>query len=75
MLLETRSERLHPHRRGLLLGAHDPDTGDLVYIGDVGTSFTRQERDHLRDRLQPLERPGHPFASHRSVRMSPVPVG
>ena len=22
---------------GLLLGAHDPDTGDLVYLGDVGT--------------------------------------
>jgi bifunctional non-homologous end joining protein LigD len=48
---------------GLLLGAHDPDTGDLVYIGDVGTGFTRQERDHLRDRLQPLERPSHPFAT------------
>ncbi|WP_086667091.1 DNA ligase D [Lentzea kentuckyensis] len=47
---------------GLLLGAHDPDTGDLVYIGDVGTGFTRQDRDQLRDRLQPLERPGHPFA-------------
>ncbi|MGW6928429.1 non-homologous end-joining DNA ligase [Lentzea sp. NPDC054927] len=48
---------------GLLLGAHDPDTGELVYIGDVGTGFTRQERDQLRDRLQPLERSGHPFAT------------
>ncbi|MDX8148387.1 DNA ligase D [Lentzea sp. BCCO 10_0061] len=48
---------------GLLLGAHDPDTGELIYIGDVGTGFTRQDRDHLRDRLQPLERSGHPFAS------------
>ncbi|MET9229934.1 DNA ligase D [Lentzea sp. NPDC003310] len=48
---------------GLLLGAHDPDTGDLVYLGDVGTGFTRQERDDLRDRLRPLERAGHPFAS------------
>ncbi|WP_285640737.1 DNA ligase D [Lentzea sp. NBRC 102530] len=48
---------------GLLLGAHDPDTGDLVYLGDVGTGFTRQDRDQLRDRLQPLERPRHPFAS------------
>jgi bifunctional non-homologous end joining protein LigD len=47
---------------GLLLGAHDPDTGELVYIGDVGTGFTRQDRDQLRDRLQPLERPRHPFA-------------
>ncbi|MFC3897497.1 DNA ligase D [Lentzea rhizosphaerae] len=48
---------------GLLLGAHDPATGELVYIGDVGTGFTRQERDLLRDRLQPLERRSHPFAT------------
>lgn len=48
---------------GLLLGAHDPNTGELVYIGDVGTGFTRQERDLLRDRLQPLERRSHPFAT------------
>ena len=27
---------------GLLLGAHDRDTGDLLYIGDVGTGFTHQ---------------------------------
>ncbi|WP_198680823.1 DNA ligase D [Lentzea terrae] len=47
---------------GLLLGAHDPDTGELVYIGDVGTGFTRQDRDQLRDRLEPLERKSHPFA-------------
>ncbi|GHH42067.1 ATP-dependent DNA ligase [Lentzea cavernae] len=48
---------------GLLLGAHAPDTGDLVYIGDVGSGFTRQERGQLRDRLKPLERAGHPFAA------------
>ncbi|MDX8053846.1 DNA ligase D [Lentzea sp. BCCO 10_0798] len=48
---------------GLLLGAHNPNTGDLVYIGDVGTGFTRQDRDQLRDRLQPLERAGYPFAT------------
>lgn len=46
---------------GLLLGAHDPDTGELVYIGDIGTGFTRQDRDQLRDRLVPLERRTHPF--------------
>ncbi|GAA3647953.1 DNA ligase D [Lentzea roselyniae] len=48
---------------GLLLGAHDPDTGELVYIGDVGTGFTRRDRDQLRDRLAPLERPRHPFSA------------
>ncbi|GLZ37914.1 DNA ligase D [Actinokineospora sp. NBRC 105648] len=47
---------------GLLLGAHHPDTGHLVYLGDVGTGFTERERSALQDRLQALERPRHPFA-------------
>jgi bifunctional non-homologous end joining protein LigD len=48
---------------GLLLGAHDPDSGDLVYLGDVGTGFSEQERHDLQARLQPLEQRGHPFAA------------
>ncbi|MET0233260.1 MAG: DNA ligase D [Kibdelosporangium sp.] len=48
---------------GLLLGGHDPESGDLVYIGDVGTGFSHQERLDLRARLQQLERPRHPFAT------------
>ncbi len=48
---------------GLLLGAHDPVTGDLVYIGDVGTGFSQAARADLRDRLQPLERRTHPFVT------------
>lgn len=28
--------RLSGSLGGLLLGGHDPDTGDLIYIGDVG---------------------------------------
>jgi bifunctional non-homologous end joining protein LigD len=47
---------------GLLLGAHDPDTGDLVYLGDVGTGFTETTRRELQALLEPLERSGHPFA-------------
>ncbi len=47
---------------GLLLGAHDPDTGDLLYIGDVGTGFTEAERGRLQVRLDTLERIRHPFA-------------
>lgn len=47
---------------GLLLGGHDRDTGELVYIGDVGTGFSQQERKQLQGRLQELERPRHPFA-------------
>ncbi|PRY38657.1 DNA ligase D [Umezawaea tangerina] len=48
---------------GLLLGGHDPDTGDLVYLGDVGTGFTHRDRDELRDRLSAMERRTHPFAA------------
>ncbi|GAB3891903.1 DNA ligase D [Kibdelosporangium lantanae] len=47
---------------GLLLGAHDPGTGDLVYLGDVGTGFTERARGDLQARLEPLERRSHPFA-------------
>ncbi len=47
---------------GLLLGAHDPDSGDLVYLGDVGTGFTEAERGRLQARLDILERKRHPFA-------------
>ncbi|MGK3208102.1 DNA ligase D [Amycolatopsis sp. MEPSY49] len=48
---------------GLLLGAHDPGTGDLVYIGDVGTGFSQATRADLMAQLQPLERRTHPFAT------------
>lgn len=47
---------------GLLLGGHDPVTGDLVYLGDVGTGFSQAERGRLLSVLRPLERPTHPFA-------------
>lgn len=47
----------------LLLGAHDPGSGDLVYIGDVGTGFSQRERAELQARLEKLERRGHPFAA------------
>ncbi|WP_436497187.1 DNA ligase D [Actinokineospora sp. HUAS TT18] len=48
---------------GLLLGAHAPDTGDLVYIGDVGTGFSEADRRALQARLETLERPTHPFVT------------
>jgi len=45
----------------MLLGAYD-DRG-LVYLGDVGTGFTDDALDHLRDVLAPLARPASPFAT------------
>lgn len=48
---------------GLLLGVHDPDSGDLVYIGDVGTGFSEAERHRLQARLESLECSTHPFAA------------
>ena len=67
---------------GLLLGAHDRDTGDLVYIGDVGTGFSDAERSRLQQRLEQLERGTHPFAltpprddTRRARWLRPVLVG
>lgn len=44
----------------LLLAGHN-DTGDLVYLGDVGTGFTDAARRHLLQLLRPLRRPDSPF--------------
>jgi bifunctional non-homologous end joining protein LigD len=46
----------------LLLGGYD-DAGALVYLGDVGTGFTDDALDHLREVLAPLARPASPFAT------------
>lgn len=46
----------------LLLGAHDT-SGELRYIGDVGTGFSDKVLDDLYERLTPLERKTPPFAS------------
>jgi bifunctional non-homologous end joining protein LigD len=48
---------------GLLLGAYDPDTGDLIYIGDVGTGFSGRERSALQAQVESIERREHPFAN------------
>ncbi|MGW5517320.1 non-homologous end-joining DNA ligase [Nocardia africana] len=39
----------------LLMGVHD-ETGELVYIGNVGTGFTQAMLDDLQARLRPLRR-------------------
>jgi bifunctional non-homologous end joining protein LigD len=46
----------------LLLGAHD-ESGDLRYIGDVGTGFSEKVLEDLHTRLAPLARKKPPFAS------------
>ncbi len=48
---------------GLMLGGYDPSSGDLVYLGDVGTGFSQRERAELKAQLQPIERRTHPFAT------------
>jgi bifunctional non-homologous end joining protein LigD len=44
----------------LLLGVHSSD--GLIYVGRVGTGFTRQTIEDLTRRLRPLERKTPPFA-------------
>lgn len=38
----------------LLLGLHDPDSGELRYAGKVGTGFSEQTLRSLHERLKPL---------------------
>ncbi|HJP72747.1 MAG TPA: DNA ligase D [Pseudonocardiaceae bacterium] len=72
--LKSRAEVLicgyRPGQRGLtgslgslVLGAHDPIAGDLVYVGNVGTGWTTAQRAALLAMLRPLERRHHPFAA------------
>jgi bifunctional non-homologous end joining protein LigD len=67
---------------GLLLGGHHPDTGELIYLGDVGTGFTEADRRAMLARLEPLRRRTHPFATTppredvvRAQWVKPVLVG
>lgn len=57
----------HGRRAGtvgaLLLGAHDRATGDLLYVGDVGTGFTDEALRELQELLTPLRQPASPFAN------------
>ncbi|MFE3257894.1 non-homologous end-joining DNA ligase [Nocardia sp. NPDC059091] len=43
------------HIGSLLMAVHD-DTGELTYIGNVGTGFTQATLDDLSAKLQPLQR-------------------
>lgn len=45
----------------LLLGVHDPESGELRYAGHVGTGFTVRMLDDLEARLRPLTRKTPPF--------------
>jgi bifunctional non-homologous end joining protein LigD len=46
---------------GSLLLAGHADTGELVYLGDVGTGFTEAARRHLLGLLRPLQCHDSPF--------------
>src|SRR5205823_8860952 len=51
------------HRIGsLLVARHDPETGELVYAGEVGTGFTERTLDDLSARLEPLRTDRSPLS-------------
>ncbi|MFL6124273.1 non-homologous end-joining DNA ligase [Actinophytocola sp.] len=66
----------------LLLGAYDTTSGDLLYVGDVGTGFSERDLRSLHARLASLERPTWPFTTaparedvRHAVWVEPVLVG
>jgi bifunctional non-homologous end joining protein LigD len=46
----------------LLLGVYEP-TGELRYVGRVGTGFSESELEYLSQLLTPLQRPSSPFTA------------
>src|SRR5215213_9454503 len=48
---------------GTLLLAGHADTGELIYLGDVGTGFPDAARRHLLQVLRPLQRTDSPFSA------------
>jgi bifunctional non-homologous end joining protein LigD len=52
----------------LLVARHDPDSGDLVYAGEVGTGFTEQTLDDLASRLGPLRIERSPLATRQGPK-------
>ncbi|WP_216913564.1 non-homologous end-joining DNA ligase [Nocardia noduli] len=65
----------------LVLGAHDPHSGQLVHIGNVGTGFSGAARRDLQGRLDELATVASPFSNQagRGLAMThwvrPVLVG
>ena len=54
--------RLDGRLGSLLVGYHDPTSGDLVYAGRVGSGIDEQARVGLETALRPLARAASPFA-------------
>jgi bifunctional non-homologous end joining protein LigD len=53
-------ERMAAQLGSLLLAGH-AESGDLVYLGDVGTGFTDAARRHLLQVMRLLQRADSPF--------------
>src|SRR3954470_19966142 len=52
----------------LLVARHDPETGDLVYAGEVGTGFTERTLDDLGRRLKPLRTARSPLSTRHGPK-------
>ncbi|NUP11462.1 MAG: hypothetical protein HOW73_35905 [Polyangiaceae bacterium] len=57
----TRPEGTRSHFGALHLGARDEKSGDLVYVGKVGTGFSTKSLGELHRRLEPLVVDEAPF--------------
>src|SRR4051812_21126318 len=52
----------------LLVARHDPETGDLVYAGEVGTGFTEETLIDVGRRLEPLRIDHSPLSTRHGPR-------
>jgi len=67
----TEPRHTRSHFGALLLGVHDPKTGELTYVGHTGTGFDQAELERVSKLLESREIPRSPFAAQPKTNEPP----
>ena len=67
----TEPRHTRSHFGALLLGVHDPKTGELTYVGHTGTGFDQAELERVSKLLKARHTPRSPFAAQPKTNEPP----
>jgi len=67
----TEPRHTRSHFGALLLGVHDPKTGELTYVGHTGTGFDQAELERVSKLLKARAIPRAPFAAEPKTNEPP----